>query len=366
MSKILPFFSMQYGNAASAHPVGLAAKQAVDHARASIAGYFGTTPQEIIFTSGATESCNLAIKGVYESYQVKGKHLITVRTEHSAVLDSFAHVESLGAEVTYLQVDEYGLIDLDALSSAIRTDTILVAVMLANNETGVIQPIEEIGRICHQSGTILFCDATQAVGKAAIQVDQYQVDLMAFSGHKLYAPKGIGGLYVRRKQPRVVLTEQINGGGHERGMRSGTLNVPGIVGLSTALTLFTAEETIRIKSLRDQLEMALLDTTGVTLNGHPDVRMPHVSNLSFEGVIGKQLLGELNKAIAVSSGSACTAAIDEPSHVLRAMGKSEMTARNSIRYSLGRFTTEQDIHNAIEITSRTLLKLRSKYGSHSS
>lgn len=361
MSKILPFFSMQFGNAASAHPMGLAAKRAVDQARGYIAQCFGAAAQEIIFTSGATESCNLAIKGVYDSYQLKGKHMITVQTEHPAVLDSFAYLQTQGAEVTYLPVNAYGLVDLDELSAAIRPDTVLVAVMLASNETGVIQPIEEIGRICHQKDTMLFCDATQAVGKLAIHVDQYQVDLMAFSGHKIYAPKGVGGLYVRRKRPRVVLTEQINGGGHERGLRSGTLNVPGIVGIATALSLYAPEEAIRLGALRDQLESALRKLPGVTLNGHPNLRMDHVSNLSFDAVNGRQFLGALNKSIALSSGSACSAAKDEPSHVLRAMGISAHLASSAVRFSLGRFTTQADIQQTIDITTKSLMELRHKY-----
>lgn len=361
ISKILPFFSAQFGNAASAHPFGQAARQAVDHARATIAKFIGASAEEIIFTSGATESCNLAIKGIFDTYKEKGNHILTVATEHSAVLDTCKNLEALGAAVTYLPVDQDGLLDLDQLAEAIRSDTILVAVMFANNETGVLQPIEEIGRICHEKGTLFFCDGTQAIGKIPVDVQNCGIDLLAFSGHKIYAPKGTGGLYIRRKNPRVVLTEQIHGGGHERGLRSGTLNVPGIIGMAAALDLFTEAESSAIQTLRDRLETALLALPGVKLNGHPELRIGQVSNLSFEAVVGKQLLGVLNTQLAISSGSACSAASAAPSHVLLAMGVSENLARTALRFSLGRQTTLKDIEFTIHFVTTTLEDLRRNY-----
>lgn len=363
MSRILPFFSWRFGNAASAHPAGLDAKKAVDLARQGIAASMGVTEQEIIFTSGATESCNLAIKGAFEKYQHKGRHIITVKTEHNAVLDCYGHLEKSGAEVTYLDVDAEGLLDIGILEKAIRPDTILISVMYANNETGVIQPIQAIGRLCHQNGILFFCDGTQAFGKINIQVKDLEIDLLAFSGHKIYAPKGVGGLYISRKSPRVSLGEQMQGGGHERGLRSGTLNVPGIVGMAQAITLFSEEETRRIGQLRDQLEKSLLALTGVRLNGPgaPADRMANVTNLSFAGVIGKQLLSNLNTELAVSSGSACTALSVTPSHVLMAMGLTETMAESAIRFSLGRMTTQEEIDYTIQFVKTTVEKLRENY-----
>ncbi|UAY54613.1 cysteine desulfurase family protein [Arachidicoccus terrestris] len=352
ISKILPFFSMQFGNAASAHPYGRKAHEAVENARSRIARSMGADPSEIIFTSGATESCNLAIKGVLETYRSKGRHIITVTTEHPAVLDTCKWLEQKDAELTYLPVNSAGMIDLKVLETAIRPDTVLVAVMVANNETGVIQPFRRIGELCHKKGVLFFTDATQALGKLPIHVLNDNIDLMAFSGHKIYAPKGIGGLYVRRKNPRVRLSEQIHGGGHEKAMRSGTLNVPDIVGLAEALSICKDPREVQslqnIQSLRDRLEHALTKLPGVQVNTDRETpRLGHVSNLRFEGTIGRQLLGRLNPDIAVSSGSACSTASNEPSHVLLAMGLSEDQARSSIRFSLGRFTTEQDITTAI-------------------
>jgi cysteine desulfurase len=352
ISKILPFFSMQFGNAASAHPYGRKAHEAVENARSQIARSMGADPSEIIFTSGATESCNLAIKGIFEIYRPKGQHVITVTTEHPAVMDTCKWLEQKGAELTYLPVNSAGVIDLKVLEAAIRPDTILVAVMVANNETGVVQPFRQIGELCHRKEVPFFTDATQALGKLPIHVLDDNIDLMAFSGHKIYAPKGIGGLYVRRKNPRVRLSEQLHGGGHEKAMRSGTLNVPGIVALAEALFICKdpqeAQNLQYIRSLRDQLEHALTKLPGVQVNTVGKTpRLGHVSNLRFEGIGGRQLLGRLNPDIAVSSGSACSTASNNPSHVLLAMGLSEDQARSSIRFSLGRFTTEQEIKTAI-------------------
>ena len=296
MSKILPFFSMQFGNAASAHPYGRAAHEAVEYARRRIAAHIGADPSEIIFTSGATESCNLALKGCFETYQTRGKHMITAATEHPAVLDTCKWLAEKGAEHTILPVDNSGQIDLKQLEAAIRPDTILVAVMTANNETGVLHPIRQIGALCHRKEVLFFTDATQALGKQQLLVQEDHIDLMAFSGHKLYGPKGIGGLYVRRKSPRVRPAEQMQGGGHEKAMRSGTLNVPGIVGLAEALQLFDdpAETKIlqNIRSLRDQLEQALTRLPGVYSNVPQQTpRLGHVSNLRFEGMDGRRLLG---------------------------------------------------------------------------
>ena len=364
ISKILPFFSVDFGNAASAHPFGRKAHEAVAHARRRIAHHIGADASEIIFTSGATESCNLAIKGSFETYQSKGKHIITVATEHSAVLDSCRSLAARGAEITYLPVDPNGLINLQALEAAFRPDTILVAVMTANNETGIIQPIRQIGQICHEKDVLFFTDATQALGKYSLDVQKDNIDLMAFSGHKIYAPKGIGGLYVRRKAPRVRLAEQMQGGGHERGMRSGTLNVPGIVGLAEALWLYTLPEETAVLSgiekLRNQLETGLLSLPGVFSNIRLDIsRMGHVANFRFEGIPGKMLLSRLGQDLAVSSGSACSTASNEPSHVLIAMGLTEQQARSSIRFSLGRFTTPSEIQRATNIIQHAVTDLKS-------
>jgi cysteine desulfurase len=363
ISKILPFFSVDFGNAASAHPYGRKAHEAVAYARAGIARHIGADPTEIIFTSGATESCNLALKGCYETYRDKGRHIITVRTEHAAVLDSCRYLEQKGAAVTYLPVDRQGLIDLDELQQAIRPDTIAVAVMTANNESGIIQPIRQIGQICHDRGVFFFTDATQALGKLSLDVQKDHIDLMAFSGHKIYAPKGVGGLYIRRKAPRVRPAEQMQGGGHEKGMRSGTLNVPGIVGMAEALRLYGLPEAQQtqaaIKDLRDQLEAELLQTAGVFSNVCPSApRMGHVANLRFEGISGKQLLGRLNNELAVSSGSACSTASSAPSHVLMSMGLTEQQALSSIRFSLGRFTTSAEIAQATDLIRSAVRDLR--------
>lgn len=360
---MLPYFTENYGNAASRHHVfGWQAEEAVDYAREQLAAIIGATPQEIVFTSGATESDNLALKGIFERYSVKGRHIITVNTEHKAVLDSCAHMEKLGATVTYLSVKENGLIDLNELEAAIRADTILIAVMYANNETGVIQPIRQISDIARKQGVLFFSDAVQAVGKIPVDVKKDGIDLMAFTAHKIYGPKGIGGLYVSRKDPRVNLIAQMDGGGHERGRRSGTLNVPGIVGFGKAVQLAGMEmdqDIARLEALRNKLEQTLLEIEGVSRNGDPVHRLPHVANLSFDGIDGPQLLTRLNKkGIALSSGSACTSGSTEPSYVLRAMGLEDPLAYSALRFGLGRFNTSEQIDYVIRQVRETVAELR--------
>lgn len=349
---MLPYFFKHHGNAASRnHPFGWIAEEAVDYAREQIANLISADPREIIFTSGATESDNLALKGVFEMYKRKGNHIITLTTEHKAVLDSCKKIEKMGGEVTYLDVNDDGLIDLDALRAAIKENTILVSVMWANNETGVIQPMKEIGEICAEKGVLFMSDATQAVGKIPVNPKEVGIHLMAFTGHKMYGPKGVGALFVNRKNPRVKVTAQIDGGGHERGMRSGTLNVPGIVGFGKAAELATKEmaaEAERLSILRDKLEKAFVENIEeVYINGNTEHRMPHVTNLSFKHVEGEGLMMTFNQNIGVSSGSACTSASLEPSYVLIALGLGDDLAHSSIRFSLGRFTTEEEIEVAI-------------------
>lgn len=359
---MLPYFNEKFGNAASRnHPFGWAAEEAVDYAREQVAQLIGADPKEIIFTSGATESDNLAIKGVYEMYAAKGNHIITANTEHKAVLDTCKHIEKLGGEVTTLQVKENGLIDLAELEAAIKPNTILIAIMYANNEIGVIQPVKEIGAIAKKHGILFFTDGVQAVGKIPVDVIKDGIDLMAFTAHKMYGPKGVGALYVRRKNPRVKVTAQMDGGGHERGMRSGTLNVPGIVGFGKAAELARLEmesDAKRLSALRDKLETALLKIEEAYVNGDKDSRLPHVSNISFKYVEGEGLLMGFNKNIALSSGSACTSASLEPSYVLKALGLGDDLAHSSLRFGLGRFTTEEQIDYTIEQVSNTVLKLR--------
>ncbi|NNE25606.1 MAG: IscS subfamily cysteine desulfurase [Saprospiraceae bacterium] len=349
---MLPYFNQYHGNAASRnHPFGWIAEEAVDNARNQIADLISVDPREIIFTSGATESDNLALKGVFEMYSRKGNHIITLTTEHKTVLDSCKKIEKMGGEVTYLEVNREGLVDLDALRNAIKDTTILVSIMWANNETGVIQPMEEIGKICAEKGVLFMSDATQAVGKVPVNPKEVGVHLMAFTGHKMYGPKGVGALFVNRKNPRVKVTSQMDGGGHERGMRSGTLNVPGIVGLGKAAELCKkemADEAIRLAALRDKLEKGMKENLEeVYVNGSVENRMPHVTNLSFKHVEGEGLMMTFNQNIGVSSGSACTSASLEPSYVLMALGLGDDLAHSSIRFSLGRFTTEEEIDIAI-------------------
>lgn len=359
---MLPYFTNHFGNAASrSHAYGWEAEEAVDFAREQLAKLIGAETKEIVFTSGATESINLAIKGVFETYAGKGSHIITVGTEHKAVLDTCKAIEKRGGEVTYLPVTAEGLVDLQQLEASIKPETILIAVMFANNETGVIQPISEIGSIAKKHNVLFFSDATQAVGKVKVNVNDDKIDILALSAHKIYGPKGVGALYVRRRDPRVKLSSQIDGGGHERGMRSGTLNVPGIAGLGKACEIAEIElaaEGVKLSGLRNKLESALLKLEDVKVNGSTRHRLSNVTNLSFGSIDGNVLMTGLNKNIAVSSGSACTSASPEPSHVLKALGLEDELAHSSIRFSLGRFTTEEEVDYTIEQVSKTVKKLR--------
>ncbi|MEN9702503.1 MAG: hypothetical protein RIR55_1845 [Bacteroidota bacterium] len=362
LEAMIPYFTENFGNAASRnHSFGWHAEEAVDYAREQVAQLIGADPKEIIFTSGATEGDNLAIKGVYEMYASKGNHIITCTTEHKAVLDTCKHLEKLGAEVTYLDVQPDGLIDLKALEAAMKPTTILVAIMYANNEIGVIQPVKEIAAIAKKHGALFFTDGVQAVGKIPVDVIADGIDIMAFTAHKMYGPKGVGALYVRRKNPRVKVTAQMDGGGHERGMRSGTLNVPGIVGFGKAAEIARtdmAADTERISKLRDKLENALKQIDESYVNGNPAHRLPHVSNISFKYVEGEGLMMGFNKDIALSSGSACTSASLEPSYVLKALGLGDDLAHSSLRFGLGRYTTEEQIDFTIKAVTDTVLKLR--------
>lgn len=357
LETMLPFFSMHFGNAAShTHAFGWEAEEAVKVAREQVAKLINAEPEEIVFTSGATESDNLALKGIFESYSAKGNHIITVKTEHKAVLDSCKHLEKKGAEVTYLDVQKDGLIDLNELENRIKPGTILIAVMYANNETGVIQPIKEISAIAKKNGILFFSDATQTVGKIPVDVIKDSIDLMSFSAHKMYGPKGIGALYIRRKNPRVRLSSQIDGGGHERGMRSGTLNVPAIVGFGKACELCRLEmqnDFEKTSKLRNNLEKNLMKIKDVLINGNIEHRLPNVSNMSFKNVNSASVMAKLSKKIALSSGSACTSASQSPSFVLKAMGLSDEMALSSLRFGLGRFTTEEEI----DFTMEELIKL---------
>ncbi len=360
---MLPFFHNVPGNAASRnHPFGWAAEEAVDYARDQIAKLLDVDNREIIFTSGATESDNLALKGVFEMYKRKGNHIITLKTEHKAVLDSCKKIEKMGGEVTYLDVDDKGMINLAELEAAIKKETILISVMWANNETGVIQPMKEIGDICAKHGVLFMSDATQAVGKIKTHPKELGIHLMAFTSHKMYGPKGVGALFVNRKNPRVKVTSQMDGGGHERGMRSGTLNVPGIVGFGMAAEIARKEmdaDAARLSVLRDKLEQAFIDNLEeVYVNGDPAHRMPHVCNISFKHVEGEGLMMTFNQEVGVSSGSACTSASLEPSYVLIAYGLGDDLAHSSIRFSLGRFTTEQDIDETIALVSKGVNHMR--------
>jgi cysteine desulfurase len=359
---MMPYFSEKFGNAASrTHFLGWESAEAVELARERVAALVGAEPKEIVFTSGATESDNLAIKGVFEAYASKGNHIITVATEHHAVLDTCRRLTGSGAEISFLPVDSRGLVDLGDLEAAMRPETILISVMVANNEIGVLQPIREISHIARSHGILFFSDAAQAVGKIPVDVNQDGIDLMAFSAHKLYGPKGVGALYVRRRDPRVRLTAQMDGGGHERGMRSGTLNVPGIVGFGKACELCGMEmdaDRRRIAPLRDRLEEGLLRLGGVRVNGSREHRLPQVTNLSFECLNGEVLLAALNKEFALSSGSACTSASPEPSYVLKALGLEDGLAHSSLRFGLGRTTTEEEIDYTIGRVSSIVKGLR--------
>ncbi|RFZ90809.1 IscS subfamily cysteine desulfurase [Mucilaginibacter conchicola] len=361
LEAMLPYFTNKFGNAASRnHHFGWVAEEGVDYAREQVAKLIGASEKEIIFTSGATESDNLAIKGVFEMYKDKGNHIITAVTEHKAVLDACKHVEKLGGKVTYLAVKEDGLVDLAELEAAMTPETILVSIMYGNNEIGVVQPVKEIAAIAHKHGALFMTDATQAVGKIPVDVNADGIDLLALSAHKMYGPKGVGALYVRRKGPRVKVTAQMDGGGHERGMRSGTLNVPGIVGLGKACEIAGQEmesEAKRLSALRDKLQSALTVLEESYVNGNVDHRLPHVANISFKYVEGEGLMMAM-KDLAVSSGSACTSASLEPSYVLKSLGLSDDLAHSSIRFGLGRFTTEEEVDYAIEVTKKAVNHLR--------
>ncbi len=362
VEEMLPYFTEKFGNAASrSHAFGWVAEEAVDYAREQVAKLINADPKEIIFTSGATEADNLAIKGVFEMYASKGNHIITCTTEHKAVLDTCKHIEKLGGQVTYLQVDAEGMINLEELEKAITDKTILITIMYGNNEIGVIQPIREISAIARKHGVLFFTDGTQAVGKIPVDVQADGIDLMAFSAHKMYGPKGVGALYVRRKNPRVKVTAQMDGGGHERGMRSGTMNVPGIVGFGKACEICMNEmeaEAKRLSTMRDRLEAGLMELEEAYVNGSKEHRLPHVANISFKYVEGEGLMMGFNKNIALSSGSACTSASLEPSYVLKALGLGDDLAHSSLRFGLGRFTTDEQIDYTIKAIKETVTKLR--------
>lgn len=362
LEAMLPFFTKHFGNAASStHQFGWEAEGAVEYAREQVAELIGAEPKEIVFTSGATESDNLALNGIFEAYAAKGNHIITVTTEHKAVLDSCKHIEKKGGEITYLNVKADGLIDIYELEKAIKPNTILISVMYANNEIGVIQPIKQISAIAKKHGILFFSDATQAAGKIPVDVLEDGIDILSFSAHKIYGPKGVGALYVRRKNPRVKITAQIDGGGHERGMRSGTLNVPGIVGFGKACELCKIEMTKdaeKMRTLRNRLENELLNLKEVTTNGNREQRIPNTSNMSFKNVDSSNLIISLSKNIALSSGSACTSATHSPSFVLKALGLSDEMALCSLRFGLGRFTTEEEIDYTIDQVKNSVLQLR--------
>ena len=362
LDAMLPYFTQTFGNAASRnHPFGWEAEEAVEKARKQVAELIGANVKEIIFTSGATESNNLAIKGAAEMYREKGNHIITCVTEHKAVIDTCKKLEKQGYRVTYLAVQKDGRIDLDDLRGAITDKTILITIMTANNEIGVIQPIAEIGAIAKEKGILFHTDAVQAAGKVPFNVNEMKADLVSLSAHKMYGPKGVGALYVRRRNPRVLLSEQISGGGHERGMRSGTLNVPGIVGLGTAAELCKAEMTTeaeRLRQLRDYLNAGLhKNLDELYINGSIEHRLPHNLNISFAYVEGESLLMGIND-VAVSSGSACTSASLEPSYVLKALGAGDDLAHSSIRFGLGRWTTKEEVDYVVDKLTNVVQRLR--------
>jgi cysteine desulfurase len=359
---MLPYFTEKFGNAASRnHEFGWQAEEAVERARGQIARLIGASPKEIAFTSGATESINLALKGAAESYREKGNHVITLATEHKAVLDTCKRLEKEGCEITFLPVGRDGIVDLEQIRGAITPKTILISILHANNEIGVVQPIAEIGKIAKQSNVLFHVDAAQSVGKLPVDVERDQIDLLSISAHKIYGPKGVGALYVRRKNPRVQLVAQIDGGGHERGLRSGTLNVPGVVGLGKACEICEKElaaESERLLALRERLRVAIADRLdGVSVNGSLEKRLPGNLNVSFGGVEGEALLMGIHD-VAVSSGSACTSASLAASHVLRAIGVDDDLAHSSIRFGLGRFNTEEEVDYAANRVVETVRKLR--------
>jgi cysteine desulfurase len=362
LEAMLPYFKQHFGNpASSSHIYGWEAEAAVQRARSILADAIHATPEEIVFTSGATEANNLAIKGVAEAYFSKGRHIITVQTEHNAVLDPCQYLQSLGFEVTFLPVQPDGLIDLTELEKAIRPDTILVSVMAANNEIGVLQPLAEIGAICRQHQILFHTDAAQAIGKIALDVEEMKIDLMSLTAHKVYGPKGIGALYVRRRNPRVRLSPQIHGGGHERGMRSGTLCTPQIAGFAKAVELGMEEretESRRLTQLRDRLWQPLSQLEGIHLNGHPTQRLSGNLNISVENVDGSALLLGLQPVVAVSSGAACSSVKTAPSHVLLALGHSEALAYASVRFGIGRCNTAAEMEHIAQHAIATIQSLR--------
>ena len=362
LAAMLPYFNERFGNpASSSHLYGWEAEEAVTQARQTIASAIGADPTEIVFTSGATEANNLAIKGVAEANMARGKHIVTICTEHSAVLDPCEYLASLGFEVTYLPVDRDGLIDLDKLAASLRDDTILVSIMAANNEIGVLQPIAEIGQLCHDRDIYFHTDAAQAIGKIPLDVTTQHIDLMSLTAHKIYGPKGVGALYVRRRDPRVAIAAQLHGGGQERGRRSGTLYAPQIVGMAEAIAIGVAEmeaETARLSSLRSRLFEAIEPLGGVTLNGHPTQRLAGNLNLSFAGLNGNRLLRSLQPMVALSSGSACSSATAKSSHVLRSLGLSDDLALASLRFGLGRSTTAEQSETVAAAVVSAVKELR--------
>ena len=368
LDAMMPFLTNEFANANSTHQFGVHAYEAVKSARVQVSELIGGEAHEIVFTSGSTEAINLAIKGVAENYQSKGKHIVTVSTEHSAVLDTCQYLETKGFEVTYLPVKSDGLIDLNELKTVLRDDTILVSVMLANNETGVIQPIKEIAELSHGVGALFMSDATQAVGKIAVNVDELGIDLLCLSGHKLYAPKGVGALYVRQRMKRVKIPALLHGGGHEKGLRSGTLNVPGIVALGEACAIAKRELSKNAESivaLRDYLETELLKIDGTSVNGNTSSRLFNTTNILFRNADSDAIIMGLSNPendlplIAVSNGSACTSASIEPSHVLTAMGLDEVAAFSSIRFSIGKFNTKKEMDIVIDAVKNVVSSLRS-------
>ena len=362
MESMIPFFTEHFGNPANTtHQYGWEAEAAVQQARAVIAVGINATPEEIVFTSGATEANNLAIKGVAEAYLSQGRHIVTVQTEHSAVLDPCAYLETLGFEVTYLPVKENGLIDLGMLEQSLQADTVLVSVMAANNEIGVLQPLTEIGKRCRDRGILFHSDAAQAIGKIPLDVEAQFIDLLSMTAHKIYGPKGIGALYVRRRQPRVQLAPQLHGGGQERGRRSGTLYTPQIVGFSKALELAwqnQVAEQRRLGELRDRLWRALAKLPNIYLNGHPTQRLAGNLNISIEGIDGQALLLGLRTEAAISSGAACSSTTNAPSHVLKALGHSDALAQASLRFGIGRFNTTAEVDKVAQLCQEMILALQ--------
>jgi cysteine desulfurase len=362
LDAMMPYFTRQFGNASSrGYLQGWQAAEAVQIAREMVASLIHSEPEEIIFTSGATESINLALKGVFESLSPKGKHIITIATEHRAVLDTCLHLEKMGADVTRLPVSADGLADPELLRTEIRPDTILIAVMHSNNETGVLQSVKTIGEIAKEKGVVFFTDATQSLGKVSVDVNRDKIDLLAGSAHKFFGPKGVGFLFVRRKNPRVRLTAQLDGGQQERGLRSGTVNVPGIVGLGKAAELVRDnmnKDMLYVRSLRDRLEKSILKFEGAQLNGHKTERLPTVTNLCFEDLSGNGIIRLLQKDIAVSSGSACSSGSTEPSHVLMAMGVNKDLAAHALRFSLGKFNTSEEVDFVIERVGLALKEIK--------